>query len=207
MISYSIVNNKLKEVMIVLMVNTHKRIATDIYHSLRENKSYINKNRFIWGNIKPDGASKYKLYKHYFKESFPIILKKINYLQALNEEDFNNEISKEKFSSELGVVCHFLCDYFCIPHYERWEFKDNMKEHVLYEKRLGRVSKFYTPIFSAYPKVEDFEEFILLLQDEYSKEKDYVRDLDFAYFVCNTIVNNVINSIKANSENQIEQVS
>lgn len=189
------------------MVNTHKRIGTDIYHSLRDNKSFINKNRFIWGNIKPDGASKYKLYKHYFKESSPIILEKIEYLSSLKEEDFGTEISREKFSSELGVVCHFLCDYFCIPHYERWEFKDNMKDHILYEKKLGKVSKFYTPIFSAYPKIGNVTEFIAIMQEEYAKEKDYVRDLDFAYFICNAVVNHVIESVKINSEEQIEKVS
>ncbi|MGL4772386.1 MAG: zinc dependent phospholipase C family protein [Clostridium sp.] len=189
------------------MINTHKAIATNIYYGLIENKEYINKNRFIWGNLKPDGASKYKLKKHYIKESLPMIVEKIEYLSSLSEEDFRGNISREKFSSELGVVCHFLTDYFCIPHFERWEFKDSMKDHIFYEKRLAQISKIYVPIRVKGVYIDDVENFIKELQVQYSKKKSYIRDLDYAYFVCNSIVNYVVNAIKINTKLSVRKVS
>ncbi len=39
---------------------------------------------------------------------------------------------KSKFSEELGVVCHFLCDFFFEkPHNQRWEFKSKSCKKIL----------------------------------------------------------------------------
>ncbi|WP_161936144.1 zinc dependent phospholipase C family protein, partial [Sarcina ventriculi] len=103
---------------------THVIIAKKIYNALDpQKKSIIKKKNFIYGNIKPDLVSKYKLRKHYRKESYEVILEKIEKLSKINSLD---EIQKKKyfcnFSQELGVICHFICDFFCVPHDERWEF-------------------------------------------------------------------------------------
>lgn len=86
-------------------------------------------------------VSTYKLKKHYMDESLEMILVKIRNLSALTENDINKWISISKFSQEVGVICHFLCDFFCIPHSERWEFKHSMNKHVRYEKDLAAAAK------------------------------------------------------------------
>ncbi|MGL5149882.1 MAG: zinc dependent phospholipase C family protein [Clostridium sp.] len=189
-----------------MLVNTHKTIANNIYLSLDENKIYLNKNRFIWGNLKPDGASKYKFKRHYIRESLPMIIEKIEFLSSISEDDFGKIITKEKFSSEIGVVCHFLTDYFCLPHFERWEFKDSMKIHVTYEKDLNRLSKVYMPIRHKGICINEVKSFIMNLQRQYGKKKGYLRDLDYAYFVCYAIVNHIINSVKINTKVLIKNV-
>ncbi len=35
----------------------------------------------------------------------------------------------------------FLCDFFCVAHSERWEFKHSLNKHVTYERELGAFAK------------------------------------------------------------------
>ena len=88
-------------------------------YSNTEAISLINKNRFIWGNVKPDCVPQYKRIRHYFDESIDMVINKILYLSSLTIYDVHYGMTMAKFSEELGVVCHFLCDYFCAPHYYR----------------------------------------------------------------------------------------
>ena len=125
---------------------THVIIAKKIYNALDpQKKSIIKKKNFIYGNIKPDLVSKYKLRKHYRKESYEVILEKIEKLSKINSLD---EKQKKKyfcnFSQELGVICHFICDFFCVPHDERWEFKHSMFIHIAYEKKLNFIARKYS---------------------------------------------------------------
>ncbi|MGL5244511.1 MAG: zinc dependent phospholipase C family protein, partial [Sarcina sp.] len=145
-----------------MLVNTHILIGQNVLKNIDSKKSIIISDKnFLYGSIKPDMVSKYKLKKHYLDESYDMVIKKINYLSSLNLDDMNKRFSMSKFSQELGVICHFLCDFFCVPHSERWEFKHSMNRHIKYEKELAIVAKEYMPkgdrikIFEKYD-VEDF---------------------------------------------------
>ena len=130
------------------MINTHRIIGENILKYANSKSIYlINKKRFIWGNIKPDCTPKYKVKKHYYDESIDMIVEKIIYLASLKLEDVYYDIKLGKFSEELGVVCHFLCDFFCAPHYYRWEFKSTnaVKQHVMYEQKLAKLCKNFKP--------------------------------------------------------------
>lgn len=183
-------------------MNTHIIIANNILNQANGTKIYlINKKRFIWGNIKPDCVSKYKLMKHYYDESIEIILDKIKLLSSLSVEDIYYGFGKNKFSEELGVICHFLCDFFCIPHNQRWEFKHSMKKHVLYEKKLAKFAKLYRPksYINSTLSLLNIEEFIVENQEKYKKEESYGNDLSYSYFICNSVMNMILNEIYANS--------
>eukprot|EP00831_Metopus_contortus_P027022 TRINITY_DN22833_c0_g1_i7.p1 TRINITY_DN22833_c0_g1~~TRINITY_DN22833_c0_g1_i7.p1 ORF type:complete len:178 (-),score=25.06 TRINITY_DN22833_c0_g1_i7:69-602(-) len=128
----------------ILIINNHKLMGENILkYSKCEVISLINKNRFIWGNVKPDCVLKYKRMKHYFDESVDIIVDKIIHLSSLSIDDVYYTMTLAKFSEELGVVCHFLCDYFCAPHYYRWHCTTTkvMKKHMIYEKKLAKRTK------------------------------------------------------------------
>ncbi|WP_055071597.1 zinc dependent phospholipase C family protein [Clostridium massiliamazoniense] len=185
-----------------MLVNTHILLAQHIYDNLElEEKRIINYNSFVYGNIKPDMVSTYKLKKHYMDESLEMILVKIKNLSALTENDINKWISISKFSQEVGVICHFLCDFFCIPHSERWEFKHSMNKHVRYEKDLANAAKTVvlpkkrTDIFGKY----DVKYFILKAHEIYERENSYENDIIFASYVCNSIVDYIIQCIEFNS--------
>lgn len=182
---------------------THIIIANKIYDSLDPvKKSIIKKKNFVYGNIKPDLISKYKLRKHYRKESYEIILDKIDELSKINSVD---EIQKKKyfcnFSQELGVICHFICDFFCVPHDERWEFKHSMVIHIAYEKKLNFIAKNYS--FNKNKKINlnssnNISEFLNIMYEEYKKDKSldtYRRDLEYSYNICFIVISKILDNI------------
>lgn len=185
------------------MVNTHKMLAQNFIQNINENKLFMIKDtHFIWGNLKPDGASKYKFKKHYFEESFPMIINMIKTLSSMTVSDIYKYYSINKFNQELGVICHFLCDYFCVPHNQRWEFKSTnaVKEHVLYEKELSKVAKTFIirREINTHLSSNDIEKFILELKNDYEEEMSYENDLRFAYFVCNSVINLILEEVLLN---------
>lgn len=192
------------------MINTHKIMAENISKNANSKSIYlINSKRFVWGNIKPDCTPKYKLKKHYYDESINMIVEKIRSLSSLNLEDVYYNMSIGKFSEELGVICHFLCDFFCAPHYYRWEFKSTtaIKEHMKYEQQLAKLAKEFKPsnIINTNLNIENIESFIVDMKGQYDGMLDYKNDLIFSYYICNSVLNMVLDDVFNNrfANNQI----
>ncbi|GAB6169103.1 zinc dependent phospholipase C family protein [Clostridium carnis] len=188
-----------------MMMNTHKALAQNFINNIDEDKLFIIKDsHFIWGNIKPDCASKYKFKKHYLDESFEMIVRKIQFLSSLNLNDIYTRYSPNKFNQELGVICHFLCDYFCVPHFQRWEFKsaNAMKEHVMYENELSKVAKDFKIKKDINTKLtsNEIEEYIMNLQKEYEGKPEYEKDLTFAYYICDSVINMILDEVILNQK-------
>ncbi|WP_156627994.1 hypothetical protein [Clostridium tertium] len=185
------------------MMNTHKSLAQQFINGLGDDKSFIiSSGHFIWGNLKPDAASKYKFKKHYFDESFDMIVKKIEFLSALTLDDIYIRYSVGKFNQELGVICHFLCDYFCVPHFQRWEFKSPsaVKDHVLYENDLNKYAKLCTIRRDINTSLtsEDIRKYIISLQKEYEGSVSYEKDLIYASHICNTVMHLILDEVILN---------
>lgn len=192
------------------MINTHKLMGENIIKYANSKSVYlINNSKFIWGNMKPDCVPKYTFMKHYFDESIDMVIHKIMYLSSLTLEDVYYKMTIGKFSEELGVICHFLCDYFCAPHYYRWEFKSTsaVKHHMMYEKKLSKMAKTFRPtgIINTNVKPENTKAFILQLQKQYDGIVNHNNDLTFSYYVCDSIVNMILNNVFIN-DNRISKV-
>jgi hypothetical protein len=186
------------------MMNTHKVMAENIIKRANTKSVYlINSKRFIWGNVKPDCTPKYKFMKHYFDESIDMVVEKIINLSSLTLEDVYYNMTIGKFSEELGVICHFLCDFFCAPHYYRWEFKSTsaVKHHMLYEKKLAKLAKDFKSagIINTNIDPKNTKEFILQLQKQYDGMMDYYNDLTFSYYVCDSILNMILENVFLNN--------
>lgn len=185
-----------------MLMNTHKIMAQNIIGNLdRDSYFLINEKHFIWGNLKPDMLSKYKLIKHYMDETLDVIIKKIEYLSSLTLSEVTKWYPMSSFNQELGVICHFLSDFFCVPHHQRWEFKHSMNKHIKYERELDIVAKEFKASnnrdqVAGYKNVK---EFIYKLQEEYKSKVDYTNDLNYATYVCNSVVNYILDSIVYNS--------
>ena len=184
-------------------MNTHKSLAVSFIKNVELDKKFlINDKHFVWGNLKPDSVSKYKFKKHYFDESINMIVNKILFLFSMTVDDIFIRYTVGKFNQELGVICHFLCDYFCLPHHQRWEFKSAniVKEHLMYEKNLDKVAKEYnfTDEKNIEIKAENVVEFINEMLFQYENYSSYEHDLRYACYVCNTIMNMIIDNIIEN---------
>lgn len=193
------------------MINTHKVMGENIIKYANTKSVYlINDKRFIWGNVKPDCTPKYKFKKHYFNESIDMIVEKIKYLSSLTLEEVYYDITIGKFSEELGVVCHFLCDFFCAPHYYRWEFKSTsaVKHHMMYENKLAKLAKDFelTGIINTDVEPSNIKAFILQLQKQYDGSLDYHNDLTYSYYVCDSVLNMVLDSVFLNDNKVSEAI-
>lgn len=187
------------------MMNTHRIMGENIIKYANTKSIYlINNKRFIWGNIKPDCVPKYSFMKHYFDESIDMVVSKIKHLSSLTLEDVYYGMTIGKFSEELGLICHFLCDYFCVPHYYRWEFKSTsaVKHHMVYEQKLAKLTKKFKPtgIINTNIKPENIKEFIVQLQNQYDGIVDYKNDLTFSYYVCDSVLNMILNNVFLNEK-------
>ena len=186
-----------------MMMKTHIIISKSLINNIdSDKKNMINEKSFIYGNIKPDILSKYKLKKHYLDESYDMIRNKILYLSSLNMSALEKTFTKNLFSQEVGVVCHFLADFFCVAHSERWEFKHSMKIHIKYESNLTKVAKDYKLKNDRCRNIEDIDEFFYRLYDEYKKNGNFEQnDLEYSTYICNTVLNYILERIVDNTIN------
>ena len=133
-----------------------------------------------------------------------MIVNKIQFLSSLSVDDIFIIYSIGKFNQELGVICHFLCDYFCIPHYQRWEFKSPgaVKDHVLYENDLNKFSKTHKvrKELNTSLTCDDIRVYIYSLQKEYEGIVSYEKDLQYASHICNTIINLILDEVILNQK-------
>lgn len=188
-----------------MLINTHFIISKSVLDKLESNKSFfISEKNFIYGNIKPDISSKYLLNKHYLEESLSMVLEKIKYLCQLTLDSLNKYFSISKLSQELGVICHFLCDFFTAPHSERWRFTHSMNKHVTYEKELASYAKImdFSNCDLDYKIDYTVEDFFHKLYKKYKAcQISYENDLKYSSHACSIIVNYILDSILINTAN------
>lgn len=102
----------------------------------------------MWGSIAPDYLPYYKIKSHYKKDSLDFIAREIvSLILVYRFVDFNNmnKSMLNYLSRKIGVISHYMCDFTCRPHMLNQSFKNNMKEHIDYEKRLNEFSKYFVP--------------------------------------------------------------
>lgn len=88
--------------------------------------SIININSFVHGNMLPDLNLKFRMTMHSKKEDWE------NVLKIIDEIAYCTEKVNENISIKLGMLSHYLCDFFTFPHNEA--FGKNIIHHELYEQ-------------------------------------------------------------------------
>ena len=96
----------------------------------------INKYSFVYGNIIPDFSSDFTKTPHY-KLSMPNFIEdevmSLSNLEQKNTADFDKNLS-----FRLGIVCHYLADFFCYAHSPKFEGK--LLKHIYYEYKLVKYN-------------------------------------------------------------------
>lgn len=126
-----------------MVVQSHNVMSNLIFDYISENTNInLNKFRFKIGNMSPDLPLYHSHLKHYKFQNYGHILDMIMEL-AETDPTQNKSILKD-YSYRLGVVCHYMCDYFCLPHHNRKYFHDKLAEHLVYEMDLHQAIKEFT---------------------------------------------------------------
>jgi len=164
-----------------MIVDTHLLISQIIYKYLSTQVNFkLNRVYFALGNIKPDFINEDIKRSHTLDESLYNVNK-------YSKELMDSNISNKEFSRSLGVICHFLCDYYCIYHREGND-KKGVFEHTFYELILH--VKLLTLLLRGKLKLTNYEMFednvasiVLKVEEEYNLEtKSLARDINYALF-------------------------
>ena len=172
------------------MSTTHARYAKQVCEHI--NSVYgiaLKKYSLIYGAIKPDISTVFAKYPHYITESLDNLCENVDLL--IDNVEGRNEMETRAFARELGVILHYIADYFCRVHNDINGLKHlkNLK-HIRYEKSWQRQVKKYKLETLKDEVVKDldydlkkidmisFEDFIVYKHNKYMREagKMYVKD-------------------------------
>jgi len=189
---------------------THKLIGKSIINNIIENFNIaVDQECFLNGCLKPDYSLPFFFIPHYKDKSFNYIKEIIS---ELTNYSFTNNKSIKNFYTKLGVVTHFLCDYFCYAHNNK-KF-DNIFLHLKYERTLHNLyeeltidkTSIFTFENNNSTEVYSLNTLISFINDMYEKyslstpsmERDIYYSLTVSKFTINFIINNVKNCDKYN---------
>ncbi|NLJ98792.1 MAG: zinc dependent phospholipase C family protein [Tissierellia bacterium] len=200
--------------MFKIFADTHKIIAKNIHENIYDIYGLkLDENKLLWGSIAPDILPQYRLRRHYKEESLNYIIKEITRLIFISRYvEINPDIDPiaiKILSKKIGIISHYLSDYVCLPHAERWTFtSNNMIKHINYESKLNEYSPYhdFKKNIITVDDMDIFQERVIKLRsiikryiesviDEYSLKTGYKHDLDFAlslnlkicYFIIDTV--------------------
>ena len=110
-----------------MLVNTHHlmgRILGEYYE--REFSYGLNIKSFQKGIVKPDLEPELRKLEHRFEAVKDL-------LPLWEKEILSPEKDLADFSEGLGIICHFLSDFFCAYHHHDELFDRNILRHLFYE--------------------------------------------------------------------------
>ncbi|MBN4050900.1 MAG: hypothetical protein COA82_02455 [Alkaliphilus sp.] len=123
-----------------MLPTSHKIISEHVYEVVNNTLGVkLNKNQLIYGSIKPDLTPKFLRLEHFKPESFNQIMDEVKELSISQFSE--SSLFIKQFSQQLGVVTHFIADYFCVPHNDRNTYKSHFIDHVVYEYKLEKLFK------------------------------------------------------------------
>jgi hypothetical protein len=158
-----------------MRLRIHHKIGKKVCNELKELGCYVNERLFLLGNIFPDLCKSYIWRRHEHQHSRDYVRQKI-------------EILKERprlFSFHLGVLAHYICDYFCYPHSTGYD--KGLIHHIIYEVQQKAPEKvFKTNLNIKAFTIEELDRFVEWYDDFRSFYTSQELDSSFAAMVaCN----------------------
>ena len=152
-----------------------------------------HKNWFYLGSILPDCVPSFIYRKHSYETSFRFLEKEIEKLIG----HFDPEKGINAYCSRrLGVITHYLSDYFTFPHNKN--YPGDLKAHCIYEEDLKHALRAYVHSDEAkrirqkngtFRTKEEILEFIHSMHKEYMKIQSAVqRDCEYIVELCHRVV-------------------
>lgn len=89
----------------------------------------LDKKTFVTWNVMPDIAPSLLKLSHFKKDIYDLVMERA---QDLIENEGNMTV--EEYSKHLGILCHFMSDFFCYAHAEY--FDGSKIGHLKYEVKM-----------------------------------------------------------------------
>jgi hypothetical protein len=176
---------------------SHIALAKGVVEGLSVQDVFAHRLVFYMGSIWPDCIPSFIVKRHCVAQTLDIWNKRLDKF-ILKYKKTGKPLDKLSLLStwRLGIVLHYVADYFTFPHNEHYE--GNMKEHCAYEEILKRRMRSYVADITAdshisevriLPDKKHLEEFIMLKHSQYMNIDGNVdTDCRYAVLACMTVV-------------------
>lgn len=176
---------------------SHISLARYLMESMEIQELNHHKKAFYFGSILPDCMPSFITRKHSIDETFDILEDEIR--RITENYDVNKGIGTY-YCRHLGVVTHYVADYFTFPHNSM--FTGNIKEHCEYESELKKAFKKYVNSEEAkkvrekngsFQSVDEICRFILKMHEEYlAAMKAIKKDCMYIVELCHKVVDAIL---------------
>lgn len=168
-------------------ITTHLLMANLLYKEITSQMEIeLDYFHYVYGNIKPDVNPGIIDWPHFSHDSLEDL---VNYCEHIT----TTPMSIKSFSVSLGIVSHFICDYYCLYHtkpYRRQKNIVSIVKHTAYEHflELSFIKKCIVrdSIVTDQVFCEKIDDIINGRLDLYNDEKHSI-DKDIHYAVNTTI--------------------
>lgn len=176
---------------------SHISLANYLLESMNIDELFKYKKSFYLGSILPDCLPSFLTQRHTIDETFDILRNEI--LKITDEYEKEKGFTRY-YSRHLGVVTHYIADYFTYPH--NHVFTGNMKEHCKYENKLKFALREYVKKEETMKErskeavlrtVDDILDFIKEMHGEYLKVAEKVKmDCTYIVDICHQVVDAIL---------------
>lgn len=166
---------------------SHISLANHMLCEFKGDAFIVHSHMFQLGSLLPDLVPSFLTKKHRMDTTFDILEKK---LRKIVKECHGKSGLSMSGCKDLGVVTHYIADYFTLPHNHK--FTGNLREHVSYEELLKHAMRRYVNMehVSCQPlirmrmsSVDDICAFIKNCHNEYIKMATDGQDIDCRHSV------------------------
>lgn len=117
---------------------SHISLANHMLAEFKDDALLAHAFMFQFGSLLPDLVPSFITKKHRMDTTFDILEEKLRKVV----EGYNGEEGLSMFlCKDLGVVTHYIADYFTLPHNHK--FTGSLKDHVTYEEILKHAMRRY----------------------------------------------------------------
>ena len=187
---------------------SHISLSRYLIHNMDKRELETHKKAFYIGSILPDCVPSFITRRHTYDETFYIVKNEMNSLI----DDFDEEEGIDrKFCRRLGIITHYIADYFTYPHNSI--FEGNMKDHCQYENILKHRLKEYIQSHTAnqdraqevrFTSTEDIFRFISNNHERYLNTiKEIKVDIEYIVNICFQVVDALIRLVELSLENRL----
>ncbi|MBO5197374.1 MAG: zinc dependent phospholipase C family protein [Lachnospiraceae bacterium] len=188
---------------------SHISLAGYLMNNMKVEGLREHRKAFMIGSILPDCVPSFLTKRHTINETFEILRNEIRRIT----EDYNAEKGiNGYYCRHLGVITHYIADYFTFPHNET--FRGTIREHCVYEKELKDTFRAYVESGEAdrirekngtFKTVEEICQFIKLMHEKYLEAVSAVKE-DCLYIVelCYRVVDAILQIFELKHYNNVE---
>jgi hypothetical protein len=176
---------------------SHISLAKLLVQSMDNKSISMFRRSFYYGSILPDCTPSFITRRHTIEDTFFILQREI---QKITEDYDVEEGINSYYCRHLGIVTHYVADYFTYPHNKI--FTGSVKEHCNYENELKHQFREYVSDFEHNLKqknvhqcttAQDISKYILHMHEEYIKVASKVKnDCYYIVEICHIVVEAII---------------